>query len=52
MVLIYIDPGAGSLFVQVLIAGFISVLMFFRSIKLVLAGFLRNIIRKFKSKND
>lgn len=52
MVLIYIDPGAGSLFVQVLIAGLISVLMFVRSLKLVLGSFLSNIIRKFKSKND
>lgn len=52
MVLIYIDPGAGSLFIQVLIAGFVSILMFFRSLKLVLGDFLKSIIRKLKSKNE
>ncbi len=39
MILLYIDPGTGSLFIQVLIAGAVSLLMFFKNIKLVLMSF-------------
>jgi hypothetical protein len=47
---LYIDPGSGSLFLQALIAGAISFLMFFKNIKLVLINFLNKIKSKFSSK--
>lgn len=34
MKLLYIDPGAGSLLLQAIIAGIVSVLVFFNKIKL------------------
>ena len=45
MTLSYIDPGAGSLVIQVLIAGFVSILMFFKNIKLVVINFFDKIFR-------
>ena len=47
MILLYIDPGTGSILIQVLIAGAVSVLMFFKNVKLVLINFWNKI---FKSK--
>jgi hypothetical protein len=49
MILLYIDPGTGSFLIQVLIAGAVSVLMFFKNLKLVLINFLNKI---FKSKKN
>jgi|LakMenE18May11ns_1017448.scaffolds.fasta_scaffold6089907_2 hypothetical protein len=51
MIQLYIDPGSQTLFVQLLIAGAASVLMFFRSIKLVVSNFLNKIFKSNK-KND
>lgn len=51
MILLYIDPGAGSLLIQVLIAAAVSILMFFKNIKIVFIN-LWNKIFKFKKKND
>jgi hypothetical protein len=50
--LLYIDPGSGSLLLQVLIAGAISTLLFFKNIKLVVVNFFAVLIAKFKNKND
>jgi hypothetical protein len=47
MIILYIDPGTGSLVIQVLIAGAVSVLIFLKNIKLAVNGFFKNI---FKSK--
>ena len=49
MILLYIDPGTGSLLIQVLIAGAVSVLMFFKNVKVVLVNFCYKI---FKSKKN
>lgn len=51
MILLYIDPGAGSLIIQVLIAGAVSVIMFFKNIRLVISDFFNKIF-KYKKKND
>jgi hypothetical protein len=51
MILLYIDPGAGSLLIQVLIAGSVSVLVFFKNIKLVIRNFFNKILKSYK-KND
>lgn len=51
MILIYIDPGSGSLLIQVLIAGAISFLMFFKNIKLVVSEIITKLFKK-KRKND
>jgi hypothetical protein len=51
MILLYIDSGAGSLLIQVLIAGAVSVLMFFKNIKLVVSSFFNKIFKSNK-KND
>jgi hypothetical protein len=48
MSLLYIDPGAGSLVIQVLIAGAISVLMFFKNIKLVVSNLFNKIFKSNK----
>ncbi len=51
MIPLYIDPGAGSLLIQVLIAGAVSVLMFFKNRKLVVSSFFNKIFKSNK-KND
>ena len=48
MIFLYIDPGTGSLFIQVLIAGVVSVLMLFKNIKLVVSDFLKKIFKSNK----
>ena len=45
MILLYIDPGAGSLLIQVIVAGALSVLIFFKNLKLVLSNFFGKIFR-------
>jgi hypothetical protein len=52
IVSLYIDPGTGSLLVQALIAGAISILMFFKNIKIYVSCFFQNVANKFKKKND
>lgn len=49
---LYIDPGTGSLLIQALIAGAISILMFFKNIKMFVSHFFQNITAKFKKRND
>ncbi len=49
---LYIDPGSGSLFIQALVAGAISFLMFFKNIKMVMVNFFHKIKSRFSSKND
>lgn len=42
MIFTYIDPGAGSMLLQALIAGFLGILMFFKNIKIwILSVFKR-----------
>jgi hypothetical protein len=48
MILFYIDPGTGSLVIQVLIAGVVSVLMFFKNVKLVVSNFFNKIFNNYK----
>ena len=48
MILLYIDPCAESLLTQVLIAGAVSVLNFFKNIKLVLSSFFNKIFKSNK----
>ena len=48
MILLYIDPGAGSLVIQVLIAGAVSALMFFKNIKIVVSNFFNKIFKTTK----
>jgi hypothetical protein len=50
MIPLYIDPGAGSLLIQVLIAGAVSVFMFFKNIKLVVSSFFNKIFKSNKKK--
>lgn len=45
MILLYIDPGAGSLVIQALIATVVSVPFFFRST-------IRNAIRRLRGESD
>jgi hypothetical protein len=49
---LYIDPGSGSLLIQALIAGVISLVMFFKNIKNYVSTFLYVIFNKFRRKND
>jgi hypothetical protein len=49
---LYIDPGSGSLVLQALVAGVISMLLFFKNIKMIVVNFFAVLIAKFKSKND
>jgi len=49
---LYIDPGSGSLLLQALIAGIISLVVFFKNIKLFISNFFYIIVNKFKKKND
>lgn len=51
MNLLYLDPGSGSLLIQVIIAGAISLMMYFKKIKLVVSNFINKIF-KWNKKND
>jgi len=44
----YIDPGSGYIIVQIIIAAFASILLFFKKIKAKIMSFL-NFFRKKKS---
>lgn len=43
---LYIDPGSGSMIVQLLIAGVLGVLYFFRSIRVGIVNFFKRVLRK------
>ena len=45
-ILIYIDPGSGSMILQAIIAGFLGIAMFFKNIKMYLLQLFK------KNKND
>lgn len=47
----YIDPGAGSLIMQVIIAGIVSVLVFLKNIRIILKKFIDNLFKS-KEKNE
>lgn len=47
-IILYIDPGAGSLIFQALLSGFLTVLIYFKQI----VFFIKNIFVKKKKKND
>lgn len=40
-ILLYFDPGSGSMLVQLLIAGAVGVAMFFQRIKMAVLGLFR-----------
>lgn len=46
--LAYIDPGAGSLIVQVILAGILGGLAFFGRLRFWIANFFNNVFRKGK----
>ncbi len=47
MILLYIDPGTGSFLVQAIVAGFLGIVFFFKSVKDYILGILG-----FKSKDQ
>jgi hypothetical protein len=48
MLTLYIDPGSGSLVIQILIAGAISVLMLFKNVKIFLNNFFNKLFKRDK----
>ncbi len=48
LILAYLDPGTGSLLLQVLLAGFLTGMFLFKS---VLAAFRRSVNRVFKNQH-
>lgn len=50
--LLYIDPGSGSYLVQVLVAAALSVVFFFKNIKLHILTFFSWIFGKKKKKDN
>ena len=47
-IFLYLDPGSGSLILQAIIAGFLSIIMFFKNIKM----YLLHIFKKVSKKTD
>jgi|WetSurMetagenome_2_1015567.scaffolds.fasta_scaffold07133_2 hypothetical protein len=45
-ILLYLDPGTGSLIIQLLIAGVTAVLFFFRNVREKIFGFIKNLRKK------
>ncbi len=45
-ILVYIDPGSGSLLLQLILASFLSVLTFSKKIKLFVSFYFKKISRK------
>ena len=45
----YIDPAAGSLILQVLVAGFISALAMFSRVRNAIVGFFRSVVTRRRS---
>jgi len=47
-IFLYLDPGSGSMILQAFIAGFLSIIMFFKNIKM----FLLHIFKKGSKNTD
>lgn len=43
---LYIDPGSGSYLVQIVIAGVLGIIYFFKNIRVVLIDFFSKIFKK------
>lgn len=41
VILLYIDPGAGSMLLQVLLAGILGIFTFFKNIKMFILSFFK-----------
>jgi hypothetical protein len=48
---LYIDPGGGSLLVQVLIASALGVMYFFKNLRMYIKAFFSRIFRRKRDKN-
>lgn len=48
MILLYIDPGAGSLFFQALLSGFLTLIVFYKRI----INYFKYLFEKFKNKKS
>lgn len=52
MLILYIDPGSGSLLLQVLLAGFLTLTTFSKRIKLYSVGLVRKLKGKVKDASN
>jgi hypothetical protein len=50
MIILYIDPGSGSLFFQALISGFLTFIVFYKKIITFIKDKIKIIIKKDSSK--
>lgn len=46
MILNYIDPGSGSLILQLLIASFVAIVTFSKRVKMVFTAYFRKLFKK------
>jgi hypothetical protein len=44
--LLYIDPGTGTILLQMLIAGFVTLISFSKRIKILIKDFFANLFKK------
>ena len=51
MTLFYIDPGTGSYLIQLIIAGVLGVIFFFRNIRKMIGYFFSTLFRKKKNES-
>lgn len=49
--ILYIDPGGGSMLVQLLIASALGVMYFFKNVRMYIKAFFSRIFRKKRDKN-
>ncbi|MFL5809915.1 MAG: hypothetical protein ACJ749_10375 [Flavisolibacter sp.] len=50
--LLYIDPGSGSYLVQVIAAAVLSIVFFFKNLKLYIKDLFRRLFRRNEKKQD
>jgi hypothetical protein len=50
--LLYIDPGSGSYLVQVIVAGVLGVVFFFKTVKAYIFHFFRRLFHRDKKAED
>jgi hypothetical protein len=46
MILLYLDPGTGTVIIQIIIAGLASLVVYFKQLRIFLFDFIRRIFKK------
>ena len=46
MILLYLDPGTGTVIIQIIVAGLASLIVYFKQLRIVMTNIYRRIFKK------